>query len=95
MAKNAAHIENFVSLNNTRFAIVDVTHNAISGTQYWEISSGSNQAQATKRFYERFVARGSHDKEMMINAQKNNRLSMHKIENNHRSLVEARLFLIV
>ena len=92
MAKNPAHLDNFKTMKNQRFAIVDVTHE-ILGTRFFEISSGKTKEQAIERFYSRFMFR-TVDQEMMLIAQKNNRLKLIKYDGNHRTLVEDKLFLI-
>ena len=92
MAKNPTHLDNFKSMSDQRFAIVDVT-NEITGTRFFEIASGKTKEQAIERFYSRFMFR-TVDQEMMLIAQKNNRLKLLKYDGIHRTLLEDRLFLI-
>lgn len=90
--KNPAHLDNFKTSRDVRFAVVDVT-NEVNGTRYFEISSGKTREQAIERFYGRFMFR-TVDQGMMLAAQRNNRLKLHKIEYSHRTLVENELTLI-
>ena len=92
MAKNPAHLDNFKTTDEKRFAIVDVTRE-VTGTRFFEISSGETKEQAMERFYSRFMLRPV-DQEMMLIAQKNNRLKLIKRDGVQRTLVEDKLFLI-
>ena len=92
MTKNPAHLDNFQTTDNQRFAIVDVTRE-VTGTRFFEISSGKTKEQALERFYSRFMLRTT-DREMMMTAQKNNRLKLIKRDGVQRTLVEDQLFLI-
>lgn len=91
---NKAHLDNFISDKAVRFAIVDVASDAVKGTTYWEVASGKTEAEATERFYNRFMFRLDIDREMMAHAQRRNSLVMQKIENNSRALIESGLTLI-
>lgn len=93
MAKNPAHLDNFKTMDKQRFAIVDVTKE-ITGTRFFEIVSGKTKEQAIERFYSRFMLR-TVDQEMMLIAQKNNRLKLVKYDGIQRTLIEDQLFLIV
>lgn len=94
MPKNPAHIDNFkASPIKDRFAIIDVTQDAVKGTIYWEVSSGKTKEEAIERFYNRFMFRPV-DQEAMQLAQKWDRLKLMKIEGNHRTLLESSLTLI-
>lgn len=75
-----------------RFAIVDVTRE-VMGTRFFEISSGKTKEQALERFYSRFM-RCPADREIILAAQKNNRLKLIKRDGVQRTLVEDKLFLI-
>lgn len=89
MAKSKAHLDNFKSVADHRFAIIDVTSDAVYGTRYHEFASGKSVEQAKERFYNRFMFREM-DREMMNLAQKHNRLilverngaEMHTVEYN-------------
>lgn len=93
MNKNPAHIDNFKTYANVRFAIIDVTFDPVRGSMFFEIASGKTEEEAKERFYGRYMFRET-DREMLEIAQRNNRLKMHKIEDNARHLVEDKLFLI-
>lgn len=89
MAKSKAHLDNFKSAAQHRFAIIDVTSCDVRGTVYHEFASGKTPEQAKERFYSRFMFREV-DREMMNLAQKHNRLvlverngaEMHTVEYN-------------
>ena len=94
MIKSPAHLDNFkASPIKDRFAIVDVTQDAVKGTVYWEVSSGKTKKQAVERFYGRFMFRPV-DQEAIQLAQQWNRLKLIKIQANHRTLIEDKLTLI-
>lgn len=92
MAKNPAHLDNFKTSRDVRFAVVDVT-NEVNGTRYFELSSGKTKEEAIERFYSRYMFR-TVDQYVMMVAQRNNRLKLHKIEYSHRTLIENELTLI-
>ena len=91
---NAAHLDNFVTVTTKdQFAVVDVTFDNVLGIQFFKFSTGKTELEAKTKFYERFMHR-SVDREMMIAAQKNNRLKLQKITSSTRELIEDNLTLI-
>lgn len=92
--KNPAHLANFKTAAPRRFAVVDVTGEWFRpGKVEFEISSGRTPEEAKERFYRRFLARLT-DQELMLTAQRNNRLKLVRVEPGARHLVEDRLQLI-
>lgn len=91
--KNPAHLDNFKQYTGDQFRIVDVTSDAVRGTQCFTISSGKTKEQAIERFYGRFMFRKV-DQEMILTAQKYNRLKLQHIVDNHCTLIEDQLMLI-
>lgn len=92
MARNAAHLDNFKTMSAQRYAIVDVTRE-INGARFFEIASGKTKEQAIERFYSRFMFR-TVDREMMLAAQRNNRLKLIEHDGVQRTLIENELLLI-
>lgn len=95
MTRNAAHLDNFLANPiKDRIVIVDAYKDAFGETKLWEIASGKTVEEAKERFFMRFMLRGAADQEMMIAAQRNNRIKIQAIVGNARELLESDVLLL-
>lgn len=94
MARTATSLENFTMVRTQdRVAIMDVTMDAVRGTQYFEFASGKTEADARMRFYSRYMVR-TVDREMIETAQRRNSLHIMRIVGNAMLPVENNATLI-
>jgi hypothetical protein len=88
------NLSQMTTTRSNHFAIVDVTFDAVHGTRYFTISSGRTKEEAIERFYLGYMHVPPAYREIMDKSQQQNRLYLHEIKDNHRTLIEANLTLI-